>query len=294
MYEDFCRIEETVVSWQELQGKAHGFGYDYDPGSPHLSHLRLKKRLGAEIWSAVDRSFIRKGNCRVLEIGGGHGTITELAVAAGASVTVTEMSEASAVELRKRFAHNDRVRVIHDRLGDEILKPESTFDVVLCVSVLHHIPDYLGYVKSLVDLISPDGDLITFQDPMWYPRRSRRNMAMYWACYFAWRAFQGNLLRGLGTRIRHVRGIRDQRLESDMVEYHVVRQGVDEVALASLVEKQFTSTAVVPYWSTQSGVLQRLGERLSLHSSFALVATGRGGTTVRPSAGESLRSAQRC
>jgi len=147
--------------------------------------------------------------------------------------------------------------------------------VILCISVLHHIPDYLGCVKRLTDVVAPGGDLISFQDPMWYSRRRRLNMASQWGAYFAWRVFQGDLVRGLRTRGRHLRGIRDERLESDMVEYHVVRQGVDELALQGLLAETFDSVSLVTYWSTQSPALQELGDTLGLRSTFGLVATGR-------------------
>jgi SAM-dependent methyltransferase len=267
-----------MSSWQELQNSAHGPDHEYEPGSPHLAHPALNARVAGEIRAAIDRSFDRSGGCHVLEIGAGHGTFTEVAVAAGASVTVTEMSASSVATLNERFRHNDRVQVIHDAEGDGVLSTGSRYDVVLCISVLHHIPDYLGYVKGLLDVVSPGGDLISFQDPLWYPRRSRLNLAAYWSCYFAWRVFRGDLVRGVRTRVRHLRGALDERLESDMVEYHVVRQGVDEVALEEIVKDEFASTTVVPYWSTQSPALQRLGERLDLHSTFALLATGRAGT----------------
>ncbi|MFD2080546.1 Methyltransferase domain-containing protein [Actinopolymorpha cephalotaxi] len=261
-------------SWQELQDRGHGAGHDYEPGSPHLRHWSLRDRLSAEIRAAVQRSFARSGACRVLEIGGGHGTVTDVALSAGAAVTVTEMSRSSVAVLQQKYRDNDRADVVHDPDGQSILRVGSRYDVVLFVSVLHHIPDYLGYVKDLLGILSPGGDLISFQDPLWYPRQSRTRLALHWSCYFAWRVLQGNIWRGVKTRVRHARGVLDEQLESDMVEYHVVRDGVDEEALAGLLKREFASTRLDRYWSTQSPVLQSLGERLDVPNTFALVAQG--------------------
>jgi hypothetical protein len=57
-----------------------------------------------------------------------------------------------------------------------------------------------------------------------------------------------------------------------MVEYHVVRNGVDERALRALLDPSFGEVHVIPYWSNQARVAQRLGRRLGLANQFALVA----------------------
>ena len=60
-----------------------------------------------------------------------------------------------------------------------------------------------------------------------------------------------------------------------MAEYHVVRQGLDELGMAELLATYFEQVTVHPYWSTQDAVLQRLGTRLARPNTFALEATCR-------------------
>ena len=60
-----------------------------------------------------------------------------------------------------------------------------------------------------------------------------------------------------------------------MVEYHVVRDGVDEEALRALLTGRFDNVAFEPYWSTQSAWWQSWGQRRGYVSNFGLVATGR-------------------
>jgi hypothetical protein len=68
-----------------------------------------------------------------------------------------------------------------------------------------------------------------------------------------------------------------------MVEYHVVRNGVDEDALRAQLERSFEEVHLLPYWSNQSRLALRFGRRLRFANQFALVAEGAHGVTqVQP------------
>jgi hypothetical protein len=71
-----------------------------------------------------------------------------------------------------------------------------------------------------------------------------------------------------------MRGIFDETNPADMVEYHVVRDGVDEEEILSFARGTFTEASLIQYWSSQLGVAQRLGERLGMHNAFGIVAHG--------------------
>jgi SAM-dependent methyltransferase len=257
-----------------LQERAHGHGHDYAKGSPHIRHHRIRERVVAGLHGMVGRVVERNGRCRVLEVGAGHGTFTDHLAAAGAEVRVTEMSAPSADVLRHRFRNNARVTVVHDPDGEEVFGTEP-LDAVVCISVLHHIPDYLGAVERLVRRVEPGGAFFSVQDPLWYPRRSALSMNLDRGAYLLWRLGQGELRRGLATRARRLRGRYDETNEADMSEYHVVRQGVDEDALRKLLAPAFHQVELRRYWSTQSGVLQVLGERLAPATTFGFLADDR-------------------
>ncbi|MFD8416242.1 class I SAM-dependent methyltransferase [Streptomyces sp. NPDC059650] len=259
----------------QLQERAHGDGHDYAKGSPHIRHHSVRERVISGVHTLVGEVIERNGQCRVLEVGAGHGTFTDHLVAAGARVDVTEMSAPSAAVLRHRFRNNPNVTVVHDFEGEEIFRSEPV-DAVVCISVLHHIPDYLGAVGHLIQRIAPGGGFFSVQDPLWYPRRSALSMNLDRGAYLLWRLSQGELRRGLATRVRRLRGRYDETNEADISEYHVVRQGVDEVALQKLLEPAFRDVEVQRYWSTQSGALQALGERFGPATTFGLFARNRG------------------
>jgi SAM-dependent methyltransferase len=257
-----------------VQAQFHGPGFDYEPGSPHLRHDRLRRRIANSLSELVRARIAATGRCHALELGAGHGTFTACLRAAGASVLVTEMSPASAASLLARFADDDGVEVEDDPDGDWVFRSDAAVDLAVCVSVLHHIPDYLRTVRRICDLLAAGGAFACWQDPTWYPTMPLATRALSTGSYFAWRVAQGELARGAATRWRRLRRHYVESNPDDMAEYHVVRNGVDHRALADLLSAHFTDVAVASYWSTQSARLQAVGERLGLTNTFGIEATG--------------------
>lgn len=257
------------------QDAGHHEGYDYEAGSPHLVNPQLRWRMVDAIRGVVGERLTATGQARVLEIGAGHGAFTDHVLATGAAVTVTEMSRASADLLRTRYAHNPRARVIFDETGDAPELAGEQFDVVLCMSVLHHIPDYLAAISSWLPAIAAGGWFLSFQDPLYYPRRSKLNLRVDRGAYYAWRVMHGDLIEGFKSFRRRAQKAYDESNHRDMVEYHVLRDGVDEQAIVELLRPHFADVSLTTYWSTQSRTLQRLGDRFDLPTTFGVQASGK-------------------
>lgn len=266
---------ESKARWQDLQSSSHGEGFDYVPGSPHLNHPELRNHILDQIGTAIKRQFDLRGRCRVLEIGAGHGTFSQVAASLGAEATITEMSHASANELRRRFAGAKNITVLHDADGEAVFERPDEFDLVLYISVIHHIPDYIRHIQKVVEKLSVGADVVTFQDPTWFPRRRKVDHYADKVAYLTWRLTQGNITQGLSSMARRARGIYDESNASDMVEYHVVRQGVDEQALLDLFKQKFEEVALRTYWSSQGRVQQRLGSYAKVGNTFGLTARSR-------------------
>lgn len=261
---------------EDSQDTSHGDGHDYTVGSPHLRHANLRKRVDDRIAGAVRDVLRRQGHCSVLEIGAGHGSFTDTVLAAGGSATVTEMSKASFDYLSGKFRDNPDVRVLYDTDGNAPFVESAQYDVVLLISVIHHIPDYLDVITRLCDsVLRAGGTVVTFQDPLWYPRQKRRSRALSWGCYFGWRLTQGEFRRGLATRWRRLHGSYSDTEPSDLVEYHVVRQGVDDFRLRDLFQHRFADVEVDRYFSTQSPQLQAVGEKYFPANTFGMLACDR-------------------
>lgn len=262
---------------KQSQNTAHGDGHDYVVGSPHLRHPQLRSRIDSQISETVAGILAQKHECRVLEVGAGHGSFTDTVLTAGGTATVTEMSTASFNYLSVKFSQEPRVQVIHDIDGSAPFSGGSKYDVILLISVIHHIPDYIDTVTRLCDTtLQPGGAVLTFQDPLWYPRQSRWERMLSRAPYFIWRLTQGEFRRGIATRWRRLRGVYSETDPSDLVEYHVVRQGVDEIALYELFRERFTKVEIDRYFSTQSPQLQSICEKNFPCNTFGIAAYGRG------------------
>jgi 2-polyprenyl-3-methyl-5-hydroxy-6-metoxy-1,4-benzoquinol methylase len=260
-----------VINFQESY---YDESVDYRHGSPHLAHLHVYDRLVGIALDEVNRLAETGRPLKVLELGAGHGGYTEPMLAAGCHVTAVEMSRPSLDYLEKRFAHNRGFAGAYCPDAD-IAGLESDYSLVLCVAVLHHIPDYMAAIRDLVDHLAIGGTMLFLQDPLWYPRADKRALALNTVGYAAWRITQGNLSQALRTGVRRLSRSYDDSNPSDMVEYHVVRQGVDENEIVTELRGQFEHVELLPYWTNQSAIFQRIGELARLVNTFGVIARSR-------------------
>lgn len=263
-----------MTDMRELQESHYDEHVDYRHGSPHLTHWTLFDRLVGLVRDEVHRLDAAGTDLDVLEIGAGHGGYTEPVLAAGCAVTAVEMSRPARDRLVERYGTNDRFRAVLDPDGS-LAGVATGYSMVLAVSVLHHIPDYLSFLDAATDRLRPGGTLVALQDPLWYPRAARPQRILDKGAFYAWRLGQGELRRGVGTLRRRLRGVWDESEPSDMVEYHAVRNGVDERAVIGRLAGRYADVRLVPYWSHVAPVAQRLGDRLGAHNTFGVIATGR-------------------
>ena len=97
---------------------------------------------------------------RVLEIGAGHGELTERLRRQG-HVTATDLSKRCVDSLEVRFTGCDDVDVLHADVA--ALGAESkTFDSVVLINVLEHIDDDVNALADLRDVLEPGGKLCVF------------------------------------------------------------------------------------------------------------------------------------
>lgn len=262
------------INVQPLQEEWYGQGVDYRRGSPHLAQWQLHDRLVDLLRQTIGQVADSGLPLRVLEVGAGHGGYTEPALAAGCEVTAVEMSRHSLERLAATYRTNDRLRFVYDADGD-LAEVGDGYSIVLCVSVLHHIPDYATFVRTAAKRLRPGGAFLAMQDPLWYPRAGRLAHRLDRGAYMLWRIGQGDLKAGAATRLRRLRGRIDEDDPRDMVEYHVVRDGVDEQAVCGALAPEFTNVELLSYWSNQLSLARRPAERLGVANTFSVRATGK-------------------
>lgn len=96
---------------------------------------------------------------RVLEVGAGHGTITER-LAGNAEVTATDISQRCVDVLAKRFGDHRNVTVAHADLVESCAN--EAFDSVVLVNVLEHIDDDEEALRHVRQALRPGGHALVF------------------------------------------------------------------------------------------------------------------------------------
>ncbi len=134
------------------------------------------------------------------------------------------------------------------------------------------MPDYLETLQGLDRILSPGGYFFSFQDPLRYDSLRRFDLLYSQFSYYAWRVFRGDVAGGLKRWVRRKRGIYLADCHYDNVEYHVGRNGVDQVAIENLFHRLEYGCEIVAYFSTQNRLFQFLGEKFGLKNTFAVVA----------------------
>lgn len=89
---------------------------------------------------------------RILEVGGGTGSLARLLADLGADVTVVEPNDELPALLGDQA---DRIRVVNDFFGPGTI--DETFDGVICRQVVEHIADVRPFVRALGAAVGPGG-----------------------------------------------------------------------------------------------------------------------------------------
>jgi SAM-dependent methyltransferase len=248
----------------------------YVDEAPHIKHESLRQLYGKLTADVLGRLPKTPGEARVLDIGAGEGSVTLRFLELGSHVTAVDSSERQLSYLRSRAsAHSERLAV---RTGDvfEVLREErrlgKKFDLIISNSFLHHIPDYPQLAREASELLNPKGILFTFQDPLRFSSLGLPVRAFTGAAYFTWRVSRPDVLGGLGRRIRRIFGVYRADSPEDNAEYHVVRDGVNQDLLARTLRDDGLKVEIIRYFSTQSPLWQRLGARMGISNTFAIIA----------------------
>lgn len=265
---------DTVVINQQYFRETHGAAFV--KGSPHLKHPSVGK-LCSEIATEVFRRLpTQNGDPKVLDMGAGDGMLTLPYLNLGARVVAADASDELLNDLKHKAGqfHNSLTVMAGDIFAslEQLERKAVKFDIICASSFLHHIPDYLDLFRRALPLLAPHGVFFSVQDPLRYDTLSRSTYFFDRLSYFGWRSMQGDYVRGIKTRCRRLFKIYRDDLAADTAEYHVVRNGVDHLAICKLFQAAGMQCEIRPYWSTQSTFFQKLGERMKLNNTFAVIA----------------------
>lgn len=244
---------------------------EYVETTPHLSHPAVTGLMLNQMRLAI--SLCPASPARVLDLGAGEGSVTRYWLALGVEVTAVEQSPAMMAELAARCAeYGDRLRCATMEVEAYLSECREQFDILSCVAFLHHVPDYAGLLELALRRLRKTGVIVIFADPLRYRSVPWSHRLFQQLAYAAWRLRRPDVLGGIGRRIRRMRGVYLPESAFDNAEYHVTRGGVDQDAIAAVLEDHGLRVEIVRYWSSQSALFQRIGGRLRLTSDFGVLA----------------------
>lgn len=167
---------DTVRSFGEEWGKFHGF-----------SDEELE-RIGAEYFDIVDDEMIGP-EAMALDVGCGSGRWTQYLSRRAGFVEAVDPSSAI-LQAAARLEGTDNVRVTQAGVG-ALPFPDGSFDFVLCLGVLHHLPDTERSLGLCVSKLKPGGHLLLY---LYYALDNRGPLyAVVWGA--------SNLLRKIVCRL---------------------------------------------------------------------------------------------
>ena len=277
---DNINNEKSVKDVHSVAASANAATYDsvmtqkYIQSAPHVKYRSLRElyaKLVVQVYHDAKKTSVIP---RVLDLGAGEGSTTLQFLELGAHVTAVDISKSQLALLEDRCKLFKQRLEIQEKDVEEFLHSRSgeLYDVVVVSSFLHHIPDYLGLIKKIIVLLPPHGQFFSFQDPLRYDSVGKFTKVFADFAHCSWRIFQGDVIGGIKRRIRRSRGIYLDDCESDNVEYHAARNGVDQNAIAVLLEKEHFNAQIISYFSTQGVLFQSVGEWLRLKNTFAVIA----------------------
>lgn len=247
--------------------------HSYIDGAPHIKHASLRQLYGELVVKVFDRSKRHVAMPLVLDLGAGEGSVTVPFLELGAKVVAIDISKSQLDVLSdrcKRFG--DKLEVRCEDINDTLRDASVKYDIIVVNSFLHHVPDYLGLIQDAAALLNPHGQFFSFQDPLRYDTVSKFTNAFCKLSYFSWRVMKGDVIGGLVRRLRRARGVFIEDSIHDNAEYHIVREGVDQNAIAKLLRQKHFDCEIVSYFSTHSRLFQPIGAALGMKNTFGVIA----------------------
>jgi 2-polyprenyl-6-hydroxyphenyl methylase/3-demethylubiquinone-9 3-methyltransferase len=116
---------------------------------------RLCKRFGRDPKTASSLSGLA-----ILDIGCGGGLVSEPLARLGATVTGIDPAPEN-IEAAKAHAEGARLKIDYRAATvEEIAAGGASYDAVLLLEVVEHVPDVPGFLKLVAPLVKPDGVMV--------------------------------------------------------------------------------------------------------------------------------------
>jgi SAM-dependent methyltransferase len=135
----------------EFYSQTDAFLYELILWNLNKRKRRMRRRIGKYLYRNIGQ------NLEILMVGDGLGVDSVYLAEAGHRITYFETSALTLAFAKKLFDEYAKdVKV----LDDPNLIPNNSYDVVICLDVLEHVPDPPEFVKNITGYLKPNGHLI--------------------------------------------------------------------------------------------------------------------------------------
>ncbi|MGV1015381.1 MAG: bifunctional 2-polyprenyl-6-hydroxyphenol methylase/3-demethylubiquinol 3-O-methyltransferase UbiG [Methyloceanibacter sp.] len=152
--EEVARFAKLAGAWWDAAGP---FRQLHRINPVRLTYIRdaLCKRFGRDAKAATSLKGLT-----VLDIGCGGGIVCEPLARLGADVTGIDPAPET-IDAAKAHAKGARLDVDYRvATAEELAESGATFDAVLVLEVIEHVPDVPAFLKKIAPLVKPDGVMI--------------------------------------------------------------------------------------------------------------------------------------
>ena len=203
------RILEANVELHRIEAKY------YELIHQEIYNKKEQKRINS-VLMRIDK-LIQDNHKKALDFGAGTGNLTGKLLHMGYKVTAIDISPEMCLVLAKKYKgylrarEKDRLRIINSKIEDVAFN-KGEFDLVVCYSVLHHLPDYISTIQKLSSFLKKGGVMYLDHEksPFFY---SERKNAILKRIY--------NMSNFMLKKLMHILYFRIRIMESPHFDYTV-------------------------------------------------------------------------
>lgn len=152
--EEVRRFAATAGEWWDPNGKYRPL---HKLGPARLAFIRSRVLRHFDLSESTMRPF---DGLSVLDIGCGGGLVSEPLARLGARVTGIDPGEEN-IAAARRHAEPQGLGIDYRACrAEDLVAAGKTFDVVVCLEVLEHVPDQASFVRLCAELVRPGGLLL--------------------------------------------------------------------------------------------------------------------------------------
>jgi 2-polyprenyl-6-hydroxyphenyl methylase / 3-demethylubiquinone-9 3-methyltransferase len=153
------RFERLAGEWWDANGKLRPL---HQQGPARLSFIRgqLVGHFAGPPQNLAPQDLSPLAGLSILDVGCGGGLVSEPLARLGARVTGIDPTVDSIAEARRHAEAQGLAIDYRTASVEELRAAGETFDAVVCLEVIEHVPDVAAFIGTIAGLVGPTGILL--------------------------------------------------------------------------------------------------------------------------------------